>query len=260
GLMNYGTAGVTDCSFYNNAAYAHDADFLDGGGGIYNAGTLKVTRSVFHDNIADESPSAPQNGPNTEPLPWGAAIYDNGKLTLTDSTLYGNYSNAGGALTVGPYASATVINDTIAANSSDYTGGIKLQDVYGGSSILHEGKLTIGNTIVAGNSVLIDPTLDDIGSLLGGSITSLGNNLIGVTTASVWKLTDLTGTVASPLAAKLGPLANNGGPTKTAALLSGSPALNAGSNAIAANYGLTTDQRGVGRVRFGTVDIGAYES
>ncbi len=38
----------------------------------------------------------------------------------------------------------------------------------------------------------------------------------------VWRLTDLTGAVTSPLDAKLGPLTNNGGPTEAAALLSGS--------------------------------------
>ena len=62
----------------------------------------------------------------------------------------------------------------------------------------------------------------------------------------------------------LGPLANNGGPTQTFALLSGSPAINAGNNASAVDAGnnsLTTDQRGTGfpRIMNGTVDIGAFE-
>ena len=57
----------------------------------------------------------------------------------------------------------------------------------------------------------------------------------------------------------LGALANNGGPTFTHALLAGSPAINAGSNAKA--IGLTNDQRGAPFLRIdgGTVDIGAYE-
>ena len=56
---------------------------------------------------------------------------------------------------------------------------------------------------------------------------------------------------------KLGPLADNGGPTQTCALLQGSPAINLGSNPA----DLTTDQRGDGfpRDRGGLVDIGAYE-
>ncbi len=61
-------------------------------------------------------------------------------------------------------------------------------------------------------------------------------------------------------------MAGNGGPTQTMALLAGSPALGAGSNAQAtdpanANAALTTDQRGAGFARIvGTVDMGAYET
>ena len=51
----------------------------------------------------------------------------------------------------------------------------------------------------------------------------------------------------------LGPLADNGGPTQTHALLTGSPAIN---NATAAGA-TATDQRGVAAV--GVRDSGAYE-
>jgi hypothetical protein len=69
--------------------------------------------------------------------------------------------------------------------------------------------------------------------------------------------------VAKPL---LGALANYGGPTLTIALLPGSPAIDAGSVALAVDpitrLPLTTDQRGAGypRIENGTVDIGAYEA
>ena len=55
------------------------------------------------------------------------------------------------------------------------------------------------------------------------------------------------------------PLADNGGPTQTMALLAGSPAINTGSSALIPS-GVTTDQRGYARIFNGTVDIGAYES
>src|SRR5262249_35055327 len=55
----------------------------------------------------------------------------------------------------------------------------------------------------------------------------------------------------------LGTLQNNGGPTQTLALLAGSPAIDAGSNALASS--LTSDQRGLARFVNGTADIGAYE-
>src|SRR5262249_32580078 len=61
---------------------------------------------------------------------------------------------------------------------------------------------------------------------------------------------------------KLGPLQNNGGPTPTLALQPGSPAIDAGINAVAVDHSdnpLTTDQRGQPRIVNGTVDIGAFE-
>ncbi|MBE0540074.1 MAG: hypothetical protein IH623_01625, partial [Verrucomicrobia bacterium] len=54
---------------------------------------------------------------------------------------------------------------------------------------------------------------------------------------------------------KLGPLANNCGPTLTMALLPGSPAIDAGDTVSAP----ATDQRGVPRPYGLTADIGAFE-
>ena len=71
-----------------------------------------------------------------------------------------------------------------------------------------------------------------------------------------------TGTAASAAGPIAGPLANNGGPTQTHALLEGSLAIDAGSNALAVDENgnpLATDQRGEARIQFGTVDIGAVE-
>jgi len=54
---------------------------------------------------------------------------------------------------------------------------------------------------------------------------------------------------------KLGPLANNGGPTLTMALLPGSPAIDAGNTSVAS----ATDQRGFPRPAGLAADIGAFE-
>ena len=54
----------------------------------------------------------------------------------------------------------------------------------------------------------------------------------------------------------VGPLAANGGPTQTMALLPGSPAIDAG----VAVSGVTTDQRGITRPQGSSPDIGAFES
>ncbi|MBK9609476.1 MAG: DUF11 domain-containing protein [Betaproteobacteria bacterium] len=65
------------------------------------------------------------------------------------------------------------------------------------------------------------------------------------------------GTAVTPLNPLLGPLASNGGPTQTRALLAASPAINAGANP----FPLAFDQRGDPYLRDfgGQPDIGAYE-
>jgi hypothetical protein len=76
---------------------------------------------------------------------------------------------------------------------------------------------------------------------------------------------DCTVNGVAPLLASptLGPLQNNGGPTQTHALLTGSPAINAGNpSGCRDNLGapIATDQRGFPRPSNGTLcDIGAYE-
>ncbi|PSB34445.1 Calx-beta domain-containing protein [Stenomitos frigidus] len=130
----------------------------------------------------------------------------------------------------------TIANVTIAGNSSQ------------GINNFSRTITTLANTIIANNGT----------NYLGNSPGTSTNNLIGGTFASV----GLSST-----------LANNGGSTQTYAVLAGSPALNAGSNAALPldtldldGDGNTTetipfDQRGTGFVRIqgGTVDIGAVE-
>jgi hypothetical protein len=71
--------------------------------------------------------------------------------------------------------------------------------------------------------------------------------------------------VTTAINPKLDALADNGGPTKTHALLSDSPAIDAGNNEYVDLYSLAYDQRGQSRVRDGNLDgllvadIGAYE-
>jgi hypothetical protein len=69
--------------------------------------------------------------------------------------------------------------------------------------------------------------------------------------------TDLVGTADNPIDPLPGPLQDNGGPTRTMALLPGSPARQAGDPTDAPKW----DQRGPGfpRIVDGAIDIGAYE-
>src|SRR5262249_47649459 len=137
-----------------------------------------------------------------------------------------------------------VSNSTITGNSASKFGG--------GISSPSDVGLALNNSIVATNSApsgpdlfgTADPGNNDLignGSGLSGLVNGVNGNLVG--------------TAATPIDPRLAPLGNNGGPTQTMALLSGSPALGAG----AADGVTTTDQRGFARVVNGQVDIGAFE-
>ena len=83
-----------------------------------------------------------------------------------------------------------------------------------------------------------------------GPVISGGGNIEGATTCALTGGGDRQNT--NPL---LGPLADNGGPTQTRALLVGSPAIN---GALASTCP-AADQRGVSRPQLGACDIGAFE-
>ena len=109
------------------------------------------------------------------------------------------------------------------------------------------GRLT--NSIVAGNT---GTTVADVG---GAADPKSSNNLIGQGGGLADGVHGNKVGVTDPM---LGPLADNGGPTRTMLPLPGSPAVDAGSDALVPS-GVSTDQRGFSRVYHGTVDVGAVE-
>ena len=230
GIRNTGTLMLTNSTVSGNEAVPVMGPTF--GGGIDNEGTATVTNSTVSRNYAAV----------------GGGIFNSGTLTLTNSTVSGNSANGGGGiLDAGGAGIATVTNSTISGNSAG-TG-------CGGIGSANGGTLYLGNTILAGNS-------GGKPADFAGTLKSLGYNLIGKGDGStVFAAGDQVGTAASPIDPRLGPLQNNNsGPTWTMALLRGSPAIDAGSNALIP-AGVTTDQRGpgFGRIYNGTVDIGAYE-
>ena len=169
----------------------------------------------------------------------GGGIRASGTLSMNNCTVSGNNSNFGsGILIVSDSANATITSCTIANNSSSQ--GLRNFDA---------GLISLKNSIVAGNG----------GADVFSSVpfSSQGNNLIGnVGVSSGWVGSDKTGTAATPLDARLGPLANYGGPTATLALMRDSPAIDMGvSSGVPA-----IDQRGVERPQGAAYDIGAFEA
>ena len=231
GIENWdtGTATLSNVTLDGNtAAY---------GGGIENLGTVNATNVTL-------------DGNSTDPLygEGGGGIKNFGILILTNSTVSGNTAGMGGGI-YNIFGTGTLVNVTLAGNSA-ITGGGLYHNANTGSD-----HLTVENTIgssAQGANCYVDP-----GSAT--QITSSGYNLSSDATCAPYlnQSGDLNNT--DP---KLGPLANNGGPTPTHALLPGSPAINR-IPLITNGCGttITTDQRGFPRPwpTGGRCDIGAFE-
>ena len=215
GISNHGTAYINNSTISNN--------FTDVGGGIFNGGPMTINNSTISTNNAGVGGGIQQAG---------------GKLTVTNSTISGNVGGNGGGIY---YSSDTcrITNCTITGNDG-YGGGI-YNHLYSLNGVVPPNVFTIDNSIVAGNTNSYSgsegadyyfPT-GGIPPAGYGNLTSLGHNIFGKVDAPYdWTFTgagDQVGSYASPINPLLGPLADNGGPTFTHALLTGSPAINTGS-------------------------------
>ena len=157
----------------------------------------------------------------------GAIADPGGLLHLVNCTVAGN-SAAAGSGGVGGYG-YDLQPDGVAGTNGTAWGGVDS----GGSSLV--------NTILSANLP---------GGNWSGTLRDLGHNLSSDATCGFTNSGSLNST--DPL---LGPLAANGGPTLTLALLPGSPAADAGDTSAAP----ATDQRGYPRPFGFAADIGAFE-
>jgi CSLREA domain-containing protein len=223
----------------------------DGGGIANEAGRLTIARSTITNNSATGQGGGILNTVNDPFRRQGAS------LTLTNSTVSGNSAGSGGGIANSPLRSGAglrLTNSTVARNSATQEGGGIFQT---GGVIEDEdqGFLTLANSLLAQNSA---PTGPDVLILKGAAFARF--SLIGDGTGSGFTNTDgnQVGNVSpngSLIDPKLGPLADNGGPTLTHALLLGSPAIDAASSADCP----AKDQRGVSRPQGPACDIGSYE-
>ena len=238
---------MTDCSFDGNSG----TDGIDGVAvADYGEGPTTVTNCTFSNNSGTGDAD-------------GGAYYfaSHGNGTMTNCTFFNNSTDdGGGALYLDTDAVLTVTNCTLSSNSAGVGAG--------GAVFVRFGSVSLENSLVVENTAATGPDLSmQFGtitanfSLIGTGSTGNGYTLTGASGNNLFGTTNLD----------LGTLADNGGPQvgdagstsilQTQALLSGSVAIDAGSNDLATTAGLTYDERGAGFPRFinGTVDIGAYE-
>jgi len=253
GIYNEGTLTVINSTFTGNSA--------NGGGGISNeGGTGTVTNSTFSGNTALD----------------GGGILNilNGTLTVTNSTFSGNSAHLGSCAGVpcGGSGGAILIQDgTVTVTNSTFSGNSA--GGAGGGGIGNFGTLTVTNTIVANSTS---------GGNCSGTITDGGHNIDDGATCG-FSGTGCTSTSSTSFCntdPQLDPagLANNGGPTQTIALCTGtgapsagctgaSPAINAGDESVCSTTTGTApvnnlDQRGFARPGEGATNcsIGAFEA
>jgi hypothetical protein len=252
GIFNYGgTVTVTGSTLSANSSssFAGGIENLGGGGNRY-PGTVTVTSSTINSNqgagicndfgtltVTNSTIAANSTGIDNNLL---------GTLTVTNSTISANSAAQGGGI-YNNSGTLTVTNSTLSANSAASGGGI-----YSTSPTV---RMLLQNTIVAGNRANIGPDIYGVvDSASSNNLVGAGDNtLSGISTGPGG---NLVGRMANPIDPRLGPLADNGGPTLTQALLDDSPARGAGS----LDFATDTDQRGQPRVVDGQLDLGAYQT
>jgi hypothetical protein len=256
-----------DSSFIRN--YYEGPNYVYGAG-IYNLGTLTISRSIFQDNYLRSSHIGNGSGEggalfNTgiasatisdtlftgNSVRTGGAIVNKGTLEIENSTISGNYARDGSGIynsTTGYDTGLWIRNCTLVDNNANnggdgfFVGGLYLELA---TSINGEH---ISNSIFGGSGPFTSPNKDC--KIIAGGLETNIQNLIQDGSC----LPALSG---DP---RLGELSDNGGSTLTCALQPGSPAINAGSNA-AVPAAMAYDQRGKGypRIQNTQVDIGAFE-
>ncbi|MFH8492637.1 choice-of-anchor Q domain-containing protein [Streptomyces coeruleorubidus] len=267
---------MSDVTITGGRAVQRELPFTDtGGGGIANGRHLTLRRVAVTGNSAGYGGGI-FNVPDShldlmESTVSGNAAGEAGGIRFDDSGTVANSTIAdnrvtdpgdrpgslggyGGGIDIRGLGTVQILNSTITRNSStDGGGGINIAPAYLDSLPapipdivdLPLGRMTLRNSIIAGNT--IDGAPGDCKKAFA-TIASQGNNIDGDGSCRLSAPGDLPS--RAPL---VGPLADNGGPTDTVALLPGSPALDAADGCPA------TDQRGVARPQGAACDIGAYE-
>jgi hypothetical protein len=213
------------------------------GGGIYSSGSVNAIDSTISNNTAS-------NGSG------GGVFTSNSGIGIGGSTLADNHAQGnGGAISGG---SVDLTNSTITGNTATgIGGGVAAYTLTSSYSTLASNTSTGaggGANFVSGAdgqaTIFYGNTPDDLAT--AGTTAMTGQyNIVGATTAT----TPADTVSCNPM---LAALSDNGGPTQTMALQTGSCAIDAASTTPS----VSTDQRGYSRPATASTnaDIGAYEA
>lgn len=226
GIFTY-SADLDSSTITTNAAQC-------GGGGLHAHNAARLVASTVSLNTSGNSECANTSG----------GLFALGNVTLVNSTFNGNFGGQNGYGAVGTRSNLQMYFNTIVGNTA-----MAVNDRAGGVAFF--GSATLYGNIVSGNSS------NDIYTAPVKTVNGAYNI---ITRSAYTTLPGDTNRTCTPNAGLyLGALANNGGPTLTMALLTGSCAIGAGPDYTPLPGNVTTDERGEARPTNKAVDIGAFQ-
>lgn len=277
GVFAGGPFAINASVISGNTATAGTAN-AEGGGLHYAPGSStgvpgQISATEISDNDAESMDGAARGGGIYLRAALGSAGVED-MIRISNSTISGNSASAEGvesdALGGGLYGEGLELmvafkNTTIAENSAGTASAVEV----GGGFAVADAAFELANTLVADNSAGDgSPDCAVVPPDGSATISSLGFNLIGDGSGCPLGAMagDQVGSDTVPIDPLLGGLGDNGGPTRTHALLQGSPAIDAGNPQETETGCLDADQRGEPRPMDGdrsgepVCDIGAFEA
>jgi hypothetical protein len=277
----YITTDVTGNVSISGSTFSDNDALYGGGGAIYtdNVGSFTISSSTFSGNYSASWGGALYMGStgqvititdslfvdNSSAEEGGAVDFDAADqiVTINNSTFVDNASGSdGGAIWKEEGGSLTINMSTITENSSVTDGGgVWFDGDTAGNAA--QADVTITGTILTGNTGF-EGAADDLGSRDGATshVATISDSILGVVKATITVTASNNIDATAPgFVLGLAALADNGGATETMALLTGSPAIDAGPATVPTFLGNDFDQRGTPYVRVynGQSDIGAFE-